>query len=60
MKIFVPFEEALVDDLLTVGEAIVPFKIEFDRGRVSWEHIERVDDSPVPRQHTAGATTAVE
>ncbi|MGI9326455.1 MAG: hypothetical protein ACR2PZ_14630 [Pseudomonadales bacterium] len=60
MKIFVPFEEALLDDLLAVGEAIVPFKIEFDRGRVSWDHIELVEDAPAPRQHTANATSAVE
>ncbi len=45
MKIFVPFEEALLDELLVVGEAIVPFKLEFDKGRVSWDQVELLDDA---------------
>lgn len=61
MKIFVPFEEALVDDLVRVGEAIVPFKLEFQRGRVTWDQVEVLEDTvPRPVPGAAAALAAVD
>lgn len=54
MKIFVPFEETLLDDMLNVGEALVPFQLAFERGRVSWEQVELLEE-PVAN---AGAPAA--
>lgn len=56
MKIFVPFEETLLDDMLSVGEALVPFQLNFERGRVRWEHVELLDEPaaiPAPRDNLA-------
>ncbi len=56
MKVFVPFEEALVEELAHVGEALVPFRLEFQRGRVQWEQVEVLEgDESGPK---ATVTTA--
>ena len=60
MKVFVPFEETLVDELLAVGEALVPFKIECQRGRVSWDRVELLEDTPPPTQSVSRTPLTVE
>ncbi|MFK7913922.1 MAG: hypothetical protein AB8B93_08415 [Pseudomonadales bacterium] len=64
MKIFVPFEETLLDDMLSVGEALVPFQLAFERGRVSWEQVELLEDATAVSRDVgaanAGTLAAVE
>jgi hypothetical protein len=45
MKVFVPFAEQLVDELASVGEALIPFRLDFQRGPVQWEQVEVLDDA---------------
>lgn len=61
MKIFVPFEETLLDDMLPVGEALVPFQLHFERGRVAWEQVELLEEAaPAAAGNFSSALATVE
>ncbi|MEM1412994.1 MAG: hypothetical protein AAGH19_11620 [Pseudomonadota bacterium] len=58
MKVFVPFEEALVEELAHVGEALVPFRLDAQRGRVQWEQVEVLEGADTAP--TATVTSAAQ
>lgn len=59
MKIFVPFAESQLETMLPVGEALIPFQLSFQRGRVTWDSVEVLDESaPKPALETLLAPLA--